>query len=72
LMARPGSALRRPAVGLALLASLLYALSWPFDKSMVPLAAPVSMWFEETLQLNATLILFIGAWSRTVEAYLRG
>lgn len=39
----------------------LYATSWFFDKEIYPLTLTTSMFFEETLQLNATLLFFLGA-----------
>jgi hypothetical protein len=37
---------------------LSYGSSWFFDKSIVPVAADLSLLWEELLQLNGTIFLF--------------
>ncbi len=40
---------------------LLYASTWFLDKQLLPLSAEVSLYFEETLQLQATALFLVGA-----------
>lgn len=40
---------------------MLYLLSYPFDKTMVPLAASPSMFVEEALQMNACILMLAAA-----------
>ncbi len=47
---------------------LLYGVSWVFDKEIFPIATETALYFEETLQLVATLCFFFGAlffWRQT-------
>lgn len=54
--------LRAPTVILSMLACVLYACGWPFDREMFTIDKDLSKWFEETLELNACLLfLFAGA-----------
>lgn len=46
-----------PTVLVSLLACVLYASGWPFDKGLTGLDSELSLWFEETLELNACLLL---------------
>lgn len=43
----------------------LYLVSWFFDKGMLPLSIEINLYFEETLQLLATLFFVLGALMRS-------
>lgn len=46
-----------PTLLLSLLACVFYVSGWPFDKGLTGLDSELSLWFEETLELNACLLL---------------
>jgi hypothetical protein len=45
-----------PTVVLSVLACVLYACGWPFDRELFNIDKGLSKWFEETLELNACLL----------------
>lgn len=51
-----GKILLSPTVLISLLACALYACSWPFDKELFGIDRNLSLWFEETVELNACLL----------------
>lgn len=52
-----GKILLSPTVLLSILGCVLYACGWPFDKELFSIDKGLSRWFEETLELNACLLL---------------
>lgn len=53
-----GKILLSPTVILTMLACVLYAGGWPFDRELFNIDKSLSVWFEETLELNACLLFF--------------
>lgn len=49
---------RAPMVKITILGCLLYACGWPFDKELLNIDEGLSLWFEETFELNACLLFF--------------
>lgn len=47
-----------PTTILTGLGCVAYLSSWPFDKMIFALPGDISEWIEETLELNATILLF--------------
>lgn len=45
-----------PTVLISILACALYACGWPFDKELFNIDKSLSVWFEETFELNACLL----------------
>lgn len=52
-----GQIITAPTLLLSLLACVFYACGWPFDKELTGLGKDLSVWCEETLELNACLLL---------------
>jgi hypothetical protein len=46
-----------PTVTMTILGCMLYAGAWPFDKELFEINNLLSLWFEETIELNACLLL---------------
>lgn len=46
-----------PVLVLTMTGCLLYLASWPFDKQLLPLSFETAMFIEETIQLNACIVL---------------
>ena len=44
-----------------------YLCGWPFDKSLVAIPQELSAWAEETLELNATILLFCAACTKRTK-----
>ncbi len=53
-----GKILLSPTVMLTMLACVLYAGGWPFDRELFSIDKSLSLWFEETFELNACLLFF--------------
>lgn len=53
-----GKILLSPTVMLTMLACVLYAGGWPFDRELFDIDKGLSLWFEETFELNACLLFF--------------
>ncbi len=51
-----GKILLSPTVILTMLACVLYAGGWPFDRELFNIDKSLSVWFEETFELNACLL----------------
>ena len=45
-----------------------YLCGWPFDKSLFAIPQGLSAWAEETLELNATILLFCAACTKSFYA----
>lgn len=45
-----------PTVMLSVIACVLYACGWPFDRELFNIDKGLSKWFEETFELNACLL----------------
>ncbi|MES2674726.1 MAG: hypothetical protein V4660_10845 [Pseudomonadota bacterium] len=54
-----------PMVALTLLGCVAYASGWYFDKMMFDIPKNVAVFVEETLELDATLLFFLGACTST-------
>lgn len=52
---------RMTSVRLALFGCVMYLASWPFDKMVFDLSASMSVLIEETLELNACIIIFFAS-----------
>lgn len=51
-----GKILLSPTVTVAALACAVYACGWPFDRELFNMDKSLSLWFEETFELNACLL----------------
>jgi len=51
-----GKILLSPTVLISMLACVFYACGWPFDKELFKIDKSLSLWFEETFELNACLL----------------
>lgn len=49
---------RAPIVNITIVGCLLYACGWPFDKELLNVDKGLSLWIEETFELNACLLFF--------------
>lgn len=47
-----------PTILISILACVFYACGWPFDKELFSIDKSLSLWFEETFELNACLLFF--------------
>ena len=56
-----------PTILISLLACLLYACGWPFDKELINIDKSLSLWFEETLELNACLLLVCASFANSIQ-----
>lgn len=64
-----GTILYCPMILLTLLSCFIYLSGWPFDKELFPIPTSVSVLIEETLELNATVLLFLSSLnSEAIEA----
>lgn len=57
-----------PAVVISLLACAFYACGWPFDKELFNIDTDLSVWFEETLELNACLLFLIAGFTNSIKS----
>jgi hypothetical protein len=57
-----------PTVLISLLACLFYTFGWPFDKELFNIDKGLSLWFEETLELNACLLFFVAGFTSSVKS----
>lgn len=51
-----GKILLSPTVIVTILACVFYACGWPFDRELFSMDKSLSLWFEETFELNACLL----------------
>lgn len=51
-----GKILLAPTVIITMIACVFYACGWPFDKELFNIDKSLSLWFEETFELNACLL----------------
>jgi hypothetical protein len=56
IMRNIGKILLSPTVLISILACILYACGWPLDKELLNIDKDLSIWAEETLELNACLL----------------
>jgi hypothetical protein len=56
--------LTSPMIILTILGCAIYSSSWPFDKMIFAIPTELSIWAEETLELTATIVLLLAAYSR--------
>ncbi|WP_152625400.1 hypothetical protein [Cellvibrio sp. OA-2007] len=61
VMRNLGQILLSPTVVMTLIACIFYACGWPFDRELFSIDKGLSQWFEETLELNACLLLFFAS-----------
>ncbi len=54
-----------PAFGFTVWGACCYLCGWPFDESIFDLPPALSVWAEETLELNATILFFCAACTRS-------
>lgn len=57
-----------PTVIISLVACVLYVSGWPFDKELFNIDKGLSLWFEETLELNACLLFFFAGFTSSVKS----
>jgi hypothetical protein len=62
-----GRILLSPTVIVALVACLFYACGWPFDREVFKIDRGLSQWFEETLELNACLLLLCSGFAGNIK-----
>ena len=56
-----------PTVVISAIACVLYAAGWLFDKELFSIDKGLSLWFEETLELNACLLLLFAGFARSLK-----
>ena len=59
--------LRSPTVVVTLLACAFYACGWPFDREVFSIDKGLSQWFEETLEVNACLLLLCAGFAGNIK-----
>ena len=57
-----------PTVLISFLACGFYALGWPFDKELFNIDKGLSVWLEETLELNACLLFFLAGFTSGIKS----
>jgi hypothetical protein len=57
-----------PTLLVSLLGCLFYASGWPFDKELFNIDKSLSLWYEETLELNACLLLLCASFTKSVKS----
>lgn len=62
-----GKILLAPTVLVSLLACVLYACGWPFDRELFSIDKSLSVWFEETFELDACLLFFCAALAPNIK-----
>lgn len=63
-----GKILLSPTILISMLACLLYACGWPFDKELFSIDKNLSLWFEETFELSACLLLFSAGLASNIKS----
>jgi hypothetical protein len=59
-----------PLLTFSFLGVCCYLCGWPFDKSLFAIPQGLSAWAEETLELNATILLFCAACTKPFHTKL--
>jgi len=62
-----GKILRSPTVILTMLACVLYACGLPFDRELFSIDKSLSVWFEETFELNACLLFMCAGLASNIK-----